>query len=57
MPQMGTCDKAQSAPNHSPNSSDPELAEVIIAWVNLPQAIKSGILAMVKATGREEGDR
>jgi len=30
----------------------PELAELIQAWPTLPEPIRAGILAMVKATGR-----
>jgi len=32
--------------------TDPGLATVMAAWHKLPQAIKAGILAMVRATGR-----
>ena len=30
--------------------TDPELAQVCAAWDKLPEAIRAGILAMVKAT-------
>jgi hypothetical protein len=33
-----------------PSKLDPDLSEIIGAWPNLPDAIKSGILAMVQAT-------
>lgn len=36
---------AQNAP------LDPDLAAVVDAWPKLPEAIKAGILAMVKAAG------
>jgi len=31
---------------------DPDLQRVIDAWPNLPEAVKAGILAMVKASGK-----
>ena len=31
-------------------STDPELAAVVSAWPSLPSVVKTGILAMVKAT-------
>jgi len=31
--------------------TDPGLAAIIEAWSKLPEAMKAGILAMVKATG------
>ncbi len=30
---------------------DPDLANVVAAWPDLPEAIKAGIVAMVKAVG------
>jgi hypothetical protein len=34
----------------------PELAEVVSAWPTLPEAIRAGILAMVRAaSGTEDG--
>ncbi len=32
--------------------TDPDLAAVVAAWPDLPEAIKAGILAMVKAAER-----
>jgi hypothetical protein len=32
---------------------DPDLAAVIDAWPRLPKKVKAGIVAMVKAAGRE----
>ena len=34
---------------------DPALATLIDAWPELPEAIRTGILAMVKAAARSEG--
>jgi hypothetical protein len=31
---------------------DPDLQRVIDAWPNLPEAVKAGIVAMVKASGK-----
>jgi hypothetical protein len=36
--------------------TDPELAEVVEAWPSLPQAMRSGFVAMVRAfTGKAGG--
>ena len=34
-------------------SAGPDLSEIIKAWPELPKAIKKGILAMVRAAGKE----
>ena len=51
-----TCDGDSEAPSSSPGSrnrnqadSDPDLAKVTDAWPALPEAIKAGIVAMVRA--------
>jgi hypothetical protein len=44
--ESGAQDAAQPS---NPPSLPPELAEVVKAWPNLPEAIRAGILAMVKA--------
>jgi hypothetical protein len=31
---------------------DPDLAEVVAAWSTLPEAVKAGILAMVRAASK-----
>ena len=31
------------------NPTDPDLAEVVTAWTRLPEAIKAGVLALVRA--------
>jgi hypothetical protein len=51
LPQSGT-----SSAEHLPNDScktDGELAVVVDAWPRLPEAIKAGIVAMVKAANRK----
>jgi hypothetical protein len=50
---------AHDTENPSPSQSTfpPDLSEIIAAWPGLPQAIKAGIVAMVKAAGREDGGR
>jgi hypothetical protein len=35
--------------------NDPDFAAVAEAWPRLPEAIKAGILAMVKAAAQREG--
>jgi hypothetical protein len=43
---------------HSASSlpiSDPDLTQIVNVWPTLPDAIKAGILAMVKATGKGGG--
>ncbi len=45
-PPLGTTAPAQRA---APD--DPELAALVDAWPALPEAIRAGILAMVKAAG------
>lgn len=41
--------------------TDPELAAVVVAWPTIPQAVRAGIVAMVRAAGGEtwgkQGDR
>jgi hypothetical protein len=32
--------------------ADPDLATVVDAWDRLPEAVRAGIVAMVKAAGR-----
>ena len=40
----------------SPNLP-PGLAEIVAAWPELPEAIRAGILAMVKAAAAKGGER
>jgi hypothetical protein len=35
--------------------TDPELAEIVAAWDRLPEAVRAGIVAMVKAAARSGG--
>jgi hypothetical protein len=62
LPKLETCDTSPAKPNTSkpaqvtPSSSpssqeqnDPDLTVVIDAWPTLSDAIKAGIMAMVKA--------
>jgi hypothetical protein len=35
----------------------PDLAAVVSAWPGLPEALRAGILAMVKAAGGQPGER
>jgi hypothetical protein len=37
---------------HLPYEITPDLAAVVDAWSSLPEAIRAGILAMVKASGK-----
>ena len=38
-----------AVPVEKPPAGDPDLAQVITAWPTLPDAVKAGIVAMVKA--------
>jgi len=40
------------APNTPDATADPDLAAVVSAWPGLPEALRAGILAMVKAAGQ-----
>jgi hypothetical protein len=37
--------------------TDPDLAAVVAAWPELPEAIRAGIVAMVKTALTKEGGR
>jgi len=56
-------DLRQPAPcvaHHLPTDTcktDPDLAAVVSAWPDLPEAIRSGIVAMVKAASANGGNR
>ena len=43
-------DKLNDKPDDKPADIAPDLARVIGAWPDLPEAVKAGILAMVKAS-------
>jgi hypothetical protein len=36
---------------HDSCQTDPDLARIVDAWPTLPEAVRAGIVAMVKATG------
>ena len=42
---------------YGPSSFPSELAEVVDAWPNLPEALKTGILAMIRAASGDGGGR
>ena len=49
---------APSVAHHLPTDTcktDPDLAAIVAAWPELPQAIRSGILAMVRAASGKKG--
>ncbi len=51
---------APSVAHHLPADTcktDPDLAAVVEAWPDLPEAIRAGILAMVNAATIERGGR
>jgi hypothetical protein len=52
-PQVSETGGAESGANRpvSGPDADPDLAAVISAWPGLPQALKAGIVAMVKTAG------
>ena len=41
-----------AAVEHGQGPNDPDLAAVIHAWADLPEAVRAGIVAMVRAAGR-----
>lgn len=45
-----------SARSRISSQSDPELQRVIDAWPTLPSALRAGVLAMVEAASRSEGE-
>jgi hypothetical protein len=48
----------QTVAHHLPTdtcNTDPDLAAVVAAWPELPEAVKAGILAMVKAAQQTTG--
>ena len=45
----GAVSAGQPAPKASP--TDPDLAAVVAAWPTLPEALRAGIVAMVRAAG------
>jgi hypothetical protein len=52
MPENHLSQSPSSVAEHLPNDTcktDPDLAAVVEAWPDLPEALKAGIVAMVKA--------
>ncbi len=50
-------DDTQESPASNPDSlteNDPDLAAVVAAWADLPNAVRAGILAMVRVAGGDE---
>jgi len=45
------CGAKSGAPRAPEGANDPDLAAVVNAWPTLPPAVKTGIVAMVKASG------
>ena len=57
-PDKGLRLAQQAVAHHLPTdtwNTDPDLAAVVAAWSELPEAIKAGILAMVKAAQQTTG--
>jgi hypothetical protein len=52
----GAARSTENGPSADANTS-PELAQVIAAWPTLPEALKAGIVAMVKAAGSSNAPR
>ncbi|MCE9556742.1 MAG: hypothetical protein K8T91_25615 [Planctomycetes bacterium] len=48
-----SCDDSQNALGGLLGVLTPELADVVKAWPTLPEAIRAGIVAMVKASGQQ----
>jgi hypothetical protein len=42
---------------HDTCQNDPDLATVVNAWDRLPEAVRAGIVAMVKAASKGEAGR
>jgi hypothetical protein len=42
---------------YGPSATSPDLAEVVAAWPNLPEAIRAGILAMIRSASGKDGRR
>lgn len=44
---------SHATPGPDRSALDPDLAMVVKRWESLPEAVRAGIVTMVKATGRE----
>jgi len=61
VPKSGCTDGCQTSPENVPEvvpagppttvPDDPKLVRIVTAWPDLPEAVKAGILAMVRAAG------
>ena len=54
------CQGFSQIAEHLPNDTgktDPDLAAIVAAWSELPEAIRAGIVAMVKAASGSRPDR
>ena len=49
-------DRPCLSPAYGPSEPPPELAEIMEAWPSLPEPIRAGILAMVRASAMKESD-
>ena len=56
MPQGGVPTVVPSRPSAVPDAElPPDLARVVAAWADLPDAIKAGVLALVHAAAGDRG--
>lgn len=59
--QQTTCDKhnrpAIALPPQAPKIADPDLAAVVEAWPILPDAIRAGVMALVRSSAESSGKR
>ena len=58
-PDAGDPTPAPGADPHTPDAPAlaPDLARIVEAWADLPEAVRAGIVAMVKAAAPGKNDR